>query len=338
MQISSSCMVRATLPLLSVLVQSCSAQFPLAKSQPPAKPLFVIKVERDKHFAPSAASAVSLDKLFADEIEQPSLDRDRFDQLLADALIKTEPGQSIVGIKDHAITIKYPDGGTADTYTENAWAICKDIPGERKSHLRTFLFSTKEMRKGFDKNKDTLSDVVPLVRGDAMLEATKNLKMQEGNQSAKSLDLAWYRIAPGIICVYAADSPNSLAMLPATKATELGLTAADIKKQPLRTLLSHLPIDINVYGTNGIYLPTCGGDFESSLILDDQFMQTIKKRVKGRLIFGVSNKEVLILSGDADKDVVDRVRQMTEHNWRQLSRPISDKLYYWDDGQISLCP
>ncbi len=327
-----------TILLMSSLLQSCNVLATAGEQPPPPKPLFVIKIDRSKTLEPSAAGDQRLDKFFADEIEKPGLGRDRFDQLLADAIVKSEPGQSLVGIKNHAITVKFADGNTADTFTDNAWAICKDIPGERKSSLRSFLFATKEVRSGLGKNIGTISDIVPLVRSDKLIEETRTLKMKAASPGAYSLDLAWYPIAPGIVCVYASDSPNSLAMLPAAKAAELGLTAIDMKKGPLRTLRSHLPVDVSVYSANGIFMPTCGGDFESSLILDDQIMAAIKQRVKGRLVFGVSNKEVLILTGDADKSAVEKVRQIIERGAREGSRPVSDKLYYWDDGKISLCP
>lgn len=323
---------------MSALLQSCNMLAKAGEQSPPPKPLFVIKIDRSKTLEPSAAGDQRLDKFFADEIEQAGLGRDRFDQLLADAIVKSEPGQSLIGIKNHAITVKFADGNTADTFTDNAWAICKDIPGQRKSSLRSFLFATKELRSGLGKNIGTISDIVPLVRSDKLIEETRTLKLNAANPDTKSLDLAWYPIAPGIVCVYASDSPNSLAMIPAAKAAELGLTAKDIKKGPLRTLRSHLPVDVSVYSANGIFMPTCGGDFESSLILDDQIMGAIKQRVKGRLVFGVSNKEVVILTGDADKAAVEKVRQIVERGAREGSRPVSDKLYYWDAGKISLCP
>lgn len=308
------------------------------EQSPMSKPLFVIKIDRSKTLKPSAADDPRVDKFFADEIEQPGLSRDRFDELLADAIVKTEPGQSLIGIKNHAISVKYSDGITADTFTDNAWAICKDSPGQRKRALRNFLFASKEMRNGFGQNNGTISDVVPLVRSDKLIEETRTLKRNSANSEAKSLDLAWYPIAPGIVCVYASDSPNSLAMLPASKAAELGFSENDIRKMPLRTLRSHLPVDVSVYSANGIFMVTCGGDFESSLILDDQIMGAIKQRVKGRLVFGVSNKDVLILTGDADQTTVDKLRQIVERGAREGSRPVSDKLYYWDNGKISLCP
>lgn len=328
----------ATIPLISLLLQSCNMRALAEKQSEQPKPLFVIKIDRSKTLEPSAAGDQRLDKFFADEIEQPGLSRDRFDKLLADAIVNSEPGQSLIGIKNHAISVKFADGITADTFTDNAWAFCKDIPGERKSSLRSFLFATKDVRSGLGKNKGTISDIVPLVRSDKLIEETRTLKLNAAGPEAKSLDLAWYPIAPGIVCVYASDSPNSLAMLPAAKAAELGLTANDMKEGPLRTLRSHLPVDVSVYSANGIFMLTCGGDFESSLILDDEIMATIKQRVKGRLVFGVSNKDVLILTGDADKAVVENVRQIVERRAREGSRPVSDKLYYWDNGKISLCP
>ncbi len=337
MKINRQLISFATIPLISLLLQSCNVLAQTEK-QPLAKPLFVIKIDRSKTLEPSAAGDQRLDSFFADEIEQPGLSRDRFDELLADAIVKTEPGQSLIGIRDHDISVKLADGTTADTFTDNAWAICKDIPGERKRSLRTFLSVSKEIRSGFGKNKGTISDIVPLIRSDKLIDETRTLKMKEASASASSLDLAWYPLAPGIVCIYASDSPNSLAMLSAAKAAELGLAANDMKKGPLRTLRSHLPTDVAVYSANGIFMASCGGDFESSLILDDQIMAAIKQRVKGRLVFGVSNKDVLILTGDADKTAVEKVRQTIGRGAREGTRPVSDRLYYWDDGKISLCP
>lgn len=303
-----------------------------------SKPLFVIKVDRNKELTPSAADNQELDKLLSDEIEQPGLSWDRFDILLADGILKTAPGQSLVGIKNHAISVKYADGQVGDSLTDNAWSICKDIPGQRKKSLRTILSAAQEMHYNLKKEITESGDIVPLIRGSELIDQSKNLKMNNPDSDAKPIDLAWHPIAPGLVCVYAVDAPNSLRMLNSKEATRLGLTASDMKKGPLRTLLSHLPSDISVFGSNGLFIPKCGGDFESSLILDDHFMAAIKARVKGRLVFGVSNKDLVILTGDAEKTMVDYVRQSTENGAHSLGRPISDKLYYWDDGKITLCP
>lgn len=325
-----------SVPLLCMVLPACVGLSPAQNQGPPPEPLFVIKVDRDKSLAPSAVDDSSLDKFFSDEIEQPGLSRDRFDRILADAIIKFDPTQELVSIKDHNISLKRSDGTTSSTFTDNAWAVCREIPGGRKRSLRMFLSSSKEIgRADFNKNSG-INDVVPLVRSTEMIEQTSALGASAQGAAAESLKLAWHPIAPGIVCVYASDSPNSLAMLSAEKAAQFGLGAADMKKVPLQNLLSHLPTDISVYAQNGVFMVTCGGDFESSLILDDRLMSALKKRVKGRLVFGVSNKDVLIAADGGDPSAVARARQLIERNIREGSRPVSDKLYYWDDGKITL--
>lgn len=328
----------AAVPLFCLLVQSCGMVSLAQNDSPPPTPVYVIKVDRDKTLKPSAVDDSSLDKYFADEIEQPGISRDRFDRLLADAIVKFDPSQSVVSVKDHTIALKRPKGDVASTYTDNVWAICKDIPGSRKRSLRTFLTSLKEISSVVVKDKGTVSDVIPLVRSALMVAQMDGIKPPDAAKDTKSFALAWYPLAPGIICVYASDSPNSLSMLSADDATKLGLGAKEIKAGPMRTLRAHLPTDISFYGANGIFMVTCGGDFESSLILDDEVMKALKERVKGRLVFGVSNKDILMATGDQDHAAMAKVRQVIEHGAREGARPISDKLYYWDDGKITLCP
>ncbi|MBS2007767.1 MAG: hypothetical protein JST01_12045 [Cyanobacteria bacterium SZAS TMP-1] len=318
------------------LMQACGTLAQEPELKVPAKPLLVIKVDRDKNIEPSAAQNVLLDKYFADEIEQPGLSHDRFDRLLAEAIVKTESGQSIVGIKDHVITVKYAGGLTGDTYTDNAWATCKNMPGQRKASLRTMLFGTKEVVRESGKHGDLLSSVVPIIRSSAIIDEVTKIKMPGDGRHLATM--AWYPLAPGLICLYAVDSPNSLAMLPAAQVAKLGLTADDMKKGPFRTLLAHLPTDISIYSFDGLFMPVCGGDFESSLILDDELMSTVKSRVKGRLVFGVSTKDLVLLTGDADPANVKKLRKSIERHAQASPRAVSDKLYYWDDGKISLCP
>lgn len=336
--ISRQVFFAAAVPLFCLMVQSCGMVSLAQNDGPPPTPVYVIKVDRDKTLKPSAVDDSSLDQYFADEIEQPGISRDRFDRLLADAIVKFDPSQSVVSVKDHTIALKRPKGDVASTYTDNVWAICKDIPGSRKRSLRTFLTSLKEINSGVVKGKGTVSDVIPLVRSALMVAQMDGIKPSGAAKDTKSFALAWYPLAPGIICVYASDSPNSLSMLSADDATKLGLGAKDIKSGPMRTLRAHLPTDISFYGANGIFMVTCGGDFESSLILDDEVMKALKERVKGRLVFGVSNKDILMATGDQDQAAMAKLRQVIERGAREGARPISDKLYYWDDGKITLCP
>ncbi|HND08488.1 MAG TPA: hypothetical protein PL012_22585, partial [Candidatus Obscuribacter sp.] len=66
-------------PLLCMVLPACVGLSPAQNQGLPPEPLFVIKVDRDKSLAPSAVDDSSLDKFFSDEIEQPGLNRDRFD-------------------------------------------------------------------------------------------------------------------------------------------------------------------------------------------------------------------------------------------------------------------
>lgn len=328
----------ATVPVICLLVQSCGLLSSAQSEGPPPEPVFVIKVKRDLSLKPSAVDDATLDQYFADEIEQPGISRERFERLLADAIVKYDPTQSVVSVKDRTIALKRPKGDVANTYTDNVWAVCKDIPGKRKRSLRTFLTSLKEIASGTAQDKGTVSDVVPLVRSAMLVDQIDGAKPSGAAPDTKSFALAWYPIASGMICVYASDSPNSLSMLPADKAAKLGLSAADIKKGPMQTLRSHLPTDINFYGAKGIFMVTCGGDFESSLILDDEVMSELKKRVKGRLVFGVSNKDILMATGDQEQAALAKLREVIARGAHEGARPISDKLYYWDDGKITDCP
>ncbi|MDR3616021.1 MAG: DUF1444 family protein [Candidatus Obscuribacterales bacterium] len=316
------------------LLQSCATATPIDEQISQAKPLFTIKIERNKDLPPSGGDDSSLDKLMPDEIEQPVLTHIRFDELLASSMLKARPGQSLIGIKDHTISFKNPGGQKFEILTETTWADCKDMPGNRKVKLRTMLASMEEYEKRSNEAPTTANDVVPLIRREGMIEETKKLETPDG----KPVDLAWFPIAPGIICILAHDAPNSLQFLNASESTKLGLTVKDMKKGPVKTLRSHLPTDVSVFGGNGVFMVSCGGDFESSLILDDEIMSTIKQHVKGRLAFGVSSKDVLLLCGDADKNAVELLRETILREASRAPRPVSDKLYYWDDGKISLGP
>ncbi|MBK9622157.1 MAG: hypothetical protein IPO31_23485 [Candidatus Obscuribacter sp.] len=81
------------------------------------------------HLKPSAVDDATLNRYFADEIEQPGISRERFEKLLADAIVKYDPTQSVVSVKDRTIALKRPKGDVASglfakIYPASASAVC----------------------------------------------------------------------------------------------------------------------------------------------------------------------------------------------------------------------
>ncbi len=325
------------LVVLTMVMSSCSLDGGAAKwrsDEAMLKPAFSIKLQGPRITVP--LPDVALDKAIDDEIEDTNLSRTRFAELFAKALVKIRPGCSLVKCDGDEITLKTADGESEKVFVQNAWVICKDVAGHRKERMRSFLADDFEHIKSVDPVR---ANVVPVVRSEDLLtEYSKMAKQADLDDIAAGkkpahISLYHHSIAPGLICVLMEDSPYSMRSISLQDMEKLKIKASDINGELLNNLFKRLPEQIEFQGID-VFSLLAGGDYESSLILSDEVMSSVKKMVKGNLIFSVPNRNTVLFTGDRTPRGIARLREYTEDSFASEPRPICSLLYTWNKGEI----
>lgn len=327
----------------TTLLPGCSAKNSTPQEIP--KPSWVIGLRKTAADKPAPVDQ-SYDNLLDKEIEAQNLTRERFGELIAIAVRKRFPDYKITKCNADEIAFETPSKGNGVQYLENVWNVTKDSPGKRKELVIRFLHLFNELD---DSRKLNIDAIVPIVRDEAYpRDAEAQMKQMATSQPANAgadkvaaqlngSKLFFQPLAPGLVCLLAQDEPNSMRTLNEGDTKGLSIKEADIKGRLADNLLAKLPPEVNAYKLrDGVFMLTCGGDYESSLILSNMVMSIAAKQVKGKLIFSVPNRDCLYITGDADKNSVQSMHAMADESFHKYPRPISSSLYSWDNGKIEL--
>ncbi|CAN5373112.1 hypothetical protein BH11CYA1_BH11CYA1_50530 [soil metagenome] len=298
------------------------------------KEAFSIELVGERVAAPTPDKSV--DKFLDDEIEDANLDRRKFAEIYAKALLKVKKGYTLESVNDNQIRLK-PASGELESYgVENAWMEGKNIPGHRKEVMRPYLAANRNAEHA---DIPTKANIIPVVRGEDMLTTIGQLADQAAaDDKAKGKPhsdktIFHQSIAPGIILVLMEDSPYSLRSITVDDIKVLNIKDSDIAGEFNKHLVMRLPSKITFFGSD-VILADAGGDFDSSIVLCDKIMSTVKKQVKGKLVFSVPNRSAVFFTGDSLPSSIEKIRSFTEYAAANQARPVSPLLYTWDNGKI----
>lgn len=273
------------------------------------------------------------------ELERPNISRDDFVKIVVKALQAERV--KIVSASGMDIIFLDQQSNKAHIFLDNIWSDCRDNPGKRTRLIQRFLdaFISGEMLSE-SKGK---SDIVPIVRSTDYLEgsmaqiAKDSRELAAGAKSADSNRLFHLPIAPGIVCMLAEDAPNSMTLVSETTANQLKIAESDIKNELIKNLESRLPDYIEVYSLapTNVYALQAGGDYESSLILNDTLMAKLQAYFRSPLVFSVPSRETVFFAPLSKEKNISAIKEGTRSFYDAQARKISPSLYTWNDGKIS---
>ena len=301
--------------------------------QPEPTPAFVLQGDWTNNGAGAIQSPddlAHLDHCFADQIESADLDTDDFARFFALALQRHLPDHQIASVQGTTITANFPNGLAMQIDTQPPWEECKGSPGERKKILRAYLASFAQQSLSGDSLR--LEDVVAIVRSEEYLDETCTTLGHRTGEKAPFCRA----IAPGLVCMLAIDSPSTLQVLTNKKVEQLGADLDDQENGPVKRMLHKLPGPILGFDTGcGIFMLACGGDYESSLILNNKIMDHLQEIVQGKLLFAVPNRNMLLVTNQDRSDSVEELQARANILFKKEFRPTSNFLYTWNTGKIT---
>ncbi len=262
-------------------------------------------------------------------IEAPGLEEPEFTDICASA-VRSVLDRATVTVSN-PLELKVSDRNSRSEKVEfimlleNAWKTCKDAPGERRKRLRPYFRNLTEHGTMPENSTQSIVDrVIPLVRTKAYF-GTK-----------EQVEVVSEPLGADLLIVYGVDSHESFGYLTPEARGKIKLDSDKLRAKALENLDKILSKrEIEVEERNGMLRITCGGDFESSLILDAKFMKAIRQRIGSSQIFGIPARHQLFMTNEATPDGVDLLRKMTTIGFKECDHAISDKLYRFADGKVT---
>lgn len=226
---------------------------------------------------------------------------------------------NVMIVEDLQLKVTSKESTTADVFLQNAYVSYKLEPKEMKSIIQNFVHTLLE--SVFDDEHAIAKDkILPVIRHKELLQ---NAKYVHENYNGE------------LVLLYAEDLPNGIQFI-----TEEALEKSNIQVKDLRAIalanLEPLFDKIEIHGENGLYMLTAGGSYETSLLLLDRLWSHSKLSVKGDFVIGVPNRDILVATGSNDEEGISKAKSIAEKSYRELSYPVSSRLFIYRDGKFEV--
>jgi len=159
-----------------------------------------------------------------------------------------------------------------------------------------------------------LRAIVPLVRGEAYVEELRRTAPPASRPLAADLHL-----------VYAYKSEGTLTVVPLSEREELAVSPEELDRRAIANLAGVIG-DIRLTAMGRIWQVTCGGTYESSLLVMDGLWADFAKQVKGDVVAGCPARDLLFFTDGADPEGVAALRKVVEGEYAKGARTISTRL------------
>jgi uncharacterized protein YtpQ (UPF0354 family) len=201
-------------------------------------------------------------------------------------------------------------------YLDNAWNYYRQDPKLLPELVEHYVASLSSL---VDPPAPQAANIVPAIRSRHFLDQMLGLQAEKGHQHH------YDSLAEGLVVFYVHDDPSGMRFLPKIELLEL-VGDQDLRALSLANLSRILP-QPEIVTTDGIYFVSCGGDYESSLILQESFWDLPVFEFAGNPVFAVPARDVLLVTSTGHAGSVANLRSYAEKVFADSSYSISPLLY-----------
>jgi len=176
-------------------------------------------------------------------------------------------------------------------------------------------------------NARELESVVPLVKVALLDDEPPTLEL--GHDDSPVLE----PLVADLLIAYAFDEPDRFTLVNNRRAAALGKTTRELRDLAIRNLVARLP-PVELHGDAPAFMVTCGGNFEASLLLLDDFWSQMQEHVPGRIVAAVPARDLLFVSGEDWPRAREFLNAAVSKNLERgdLDHPLSAQLLVREEG------
>jgi uncharacterized protein YtpQ (UPF0354 family) len=255
-----------------------------------------------------------------------------FTQTYADTLHAAHPELKVEITKDLQLKVTTMKGGDSTSFLDNAYNEYKQNPAHKADIIQKFVASGVGALDVMEKPIDR-SYIVPIVKDRPWIEEMKQALIARG--AKKAPETVFEEFCPGLVVVYAEDSPQSIRYLTPENMAALKLDRSELKGLALENLERLLP-KIDIHGTEevGVYMITAGGNYEASLLLMNSIWKSSSLKVKGEIVVAIPSRDLLLVTGSQNPQGLENVRKAVAKAMKANSYRLTDKLFVYRGGKF----
>jgi uncharacterized protein YtpQ (UPF0354 family) len=170
------------------------------------------------------------------------------------------------------------------------------------------------------KSKKSLDKIVPRI----YIDLPTNPKVKEV-QLTKDDSPVSRNLIGNIILFYAFDMDTHFEIVSNKDLHNLKLSKEELHIKAVKNLNS-LDLQIKAQKSTNLNMLTAGGNYEATLILLPEIMDSISSMVDGNLIVSVPARDILYFTGDKDPENIKAITEWTNKMTKEADKPLSNIL------------
>lgn len=236
----------------------------------------------------------------------------------------------------HELELKVSEEGSENqfqTFLDNAYAAYMNDQEARDEIIEQFVASqieTFEMHKrpGIDVDR-----IVPIVKDRTWMQAV--LASMEGN-SAEFPTPLFEDYNSELQIFFAEDSEHNIRYLNQDNIDSLPISREELYEVACKNLKKMLDENIEISGSDGIYMLTAGGNYETSLMLFNSLWRGNFLEVMGRTVISIPTRDLLLVTGSDDEEGIARIRNVAKQAMADTPYSVTPVLFVWADGKFEV--
>lgn len=136
------------------------------------------------------------------------------------------------------------------------------------------------------------------------------------------------RFLADLVVFYGFDAESHYVIIAQRDLAQLGVDRQGLHDRAIQNLRS-LHLEVRAHRGDRIYMITAGGNYEATLLLLPEVWESVSSMVPGRIVAAVPARDVLYVTGDADRENVAALRQWTSQALEKVEKPLSRAFLRW---------
>ncbi|MEI6147718.1 MAG: DUF1444 family protein [bacterium] len=229
------------------------------------------------------------------------------------------------------LQVKTADGGEFTVFLDNAYSEYKQDPTNKQQIIERYIGSTMESPLTGKGDAVEKTWIVPIIKDRAWVTETRRDFLARGMTNTFEYVAEDYN--DQLVILYAQDSPKNIRYLKPEDVTELKIPREALRPLACDNLRRLLP-KIELMGTNGLYMMTAGGAYESSLLLLDSIWTNHQFTVKGDYVVAIPTRDLLLIGGSDDPVAISKIKILSKKAAAEGSYRLTDELFVYRNGRF----
>lgn len=154
----------------------------------------------------------------------------------------------------------------------------------------------------------------------------------------QKISLARQPLVGDLSVVYVADTPTSMRFLTDEDIAKNNLTVAQLHELTLANLArktANTGYMVAGEGERTLVISQTRDSYDAARILLPDIRQQVMEYLGGRLLFGIPNRDFLIMLSDQEPEFVAEIASQVARDYESQPHPLSPRLYTVEDGQFT---